>query len=197
MRSSGHGALFVLGLTLATLACAAPAQPTGAAPDGVLDLEGRAVDPLDAPGATAVVLIFTRTDCPISNRYAPEVRRLYERFHDQGVRFWLVYPDPGITVEDIEKHLAEYAYPLPALRDPRHVLARRAGATITPEAAVFGGGREPLYLGRIDDRYVDLGRARPEATRHDLEQALEAVIEGRPVPEPRTEAIGCFIADLS
>ena len=96
MRSSGHGALFVLGLTLATLACAAPAQPTGAAPDGVLDLEGRAVDPLDAPGATAVVLIFTRTDCPISNRYAPEVRRLYERFHDRGVRFWLVYPDPGI-----------------------------------------------------------------------------------------------------
>ena len=77
------------------------------------------------------------------------------------------------------------------------MLVRRAGATITPEAAVFGAAPEPLYLGRIDDRYVDFGKARPEATRHDLEQALDAVLDGRPVPEPRTEAIGCFIADLS
>ena len=197
MRTSRQGGLFVLGLMLAGLACAAPAQPEQDAPAAVLDLAGRAVDPLAAPDARAVVLLFTRTDCPISNRYAPEVRRLYERFHERGVRFWLVYPDPDSTVEDIERHLAEYAYPLPALRDPRHELVRRAGATITPEAAVFGGAGEPLYLGRIDDRYVDFGRARPEATRHDLEQALEAVLEGRPVPEPRTEAIGCFIADLS
>ena len=188
--------MVVLGLMLVGLGCTAPAAPTEEARDSVLDLAGRAVDPLAASGAPAVVLLFTRTDCPISNRYAPEVRRLYERFHGRGVRFWLVYPDPDIAVEDIERHLSEYAYPLPALRDPRHVLVRRAGATITPEAAVFGSAREPLYLGRIDDRYVDFGKARPEATRHDLEQAIEAVLDGRPVPEPRTEAIGCFISDL-
>ena len=196
MRVSGRGGPLVLGLMLVVLGCAAPASPTGDAPKGVLDLAGRAVDPLAESGAPAVVLLFTRTDCPISNRYAPEVRRLYERFRERGVRFWLVYPDPDSTVEDIERHRAEYEYPLPALRDPRHELVRRAGATITPEAAVFGSAREPLYLGRIDDRYVDFGKARPAATRHDLERAIEAVLDGRPVAEPRTEAIGCFIADL-
>jgi len=190
--------LAAAGLALSLSACAAEA-PTGRAetPAGALDLGGRVVDPLDAPDAAAVVLLFARTDCPISNRYAPEVRRLYERFHDRGIAFWLVYPDPDATVGSIEAHRNEYEYPLPALRDPDHVLVRRAGATITPEAAVFLPGGNLAYLGRIDDRYVDFGQARPEATRHDLEEALEAVLAGEPVPTPRAKAVGCFIADLS
>ena len=184
-------------LVLALAACsAAPQGGSAEPPAAALDLAGRAVDPLDAPSAPAVVLLFTRTDCPISNRYAPEVRRLYERFHDRGVTFWLVYPDPAATVESIEAHRGEYSYPLPALRDPGHVLVRRAGATITPEAAVFRPGGDLVYLGRIDDRYVDFGQARPQATQHDLEQAIEAVLAGRPVPVARAKAVGCFIADL-
>ena len=197
-RASRRGRdLAVAGLVLALAACsAAPPRGESEAPAAALDLAGHAVDPLDAPGATAVVLLFTRTDCPFSNRYAPEVRRLYERFHDRGVAFWLVYPDPAATAESIEDHRREYSYPLPALRDPGHVLVQRAGATITPEAAVFRPGGEVAYLGRIDDRYVDFGQARPQATQHDLEQALEAVLAGRPVPVPRAKAVGCFIADL-
>jgi hypothetical protein len=41
------------------------------------------------------VLVFVRTDCPISNRYAPELRRLQDRFAPRGMAFWLVYPDPA------------------------------------------------------------------------------------------------------
>ena len=43
-----------------------------------------------------MVLLFIRTDCPISNRYAPDLERLYERFAPQGVEFRLVYPEPGL-----------------------------------------------------------------------------------------------------
>ena len=44
---------------------------------GVFDLDGRLVDPLALPAGTrAHVLVFTTTDCPISNRYAPEIQRL-------------------------------------------------------------------------------------------------------------------------
>ena len=67
---------------------------------------------------------------------------------------------------------------------------------ITPEAAVFAPDREMVYRGRIDDRYVDFGKTRARATRHDLTDALEAVLAGESVPNPRTEAVGCFIADL-
>jgi hypothetical protein len=37
---------------------------------------------------------------------------------------------------------------------------------------------------------------RPAATRHDLEDALEAILAGRPVANHRTPAVGCLIADL-
>jgi hypothetical protein len=82
------------------------------------------------------------------------------------------------------------------LRDPDHDLVRLAGATITPEAAVFVQGREMVYRGRIDDRYVDFGMTRTKATTHDLRNTLDAVLAGKPVPAARTRAIGCYIADL-
>jgi hypothetical protein len=82
-----------------------------------------------------------------------------------------------------------------ALRDPDHALVKAAGATITPEAAVFAGGHV-VYRGRIDDRYVDLGLERPAATKRDLADALTAVMSGKPVHPPTTQAVGCFIADF-
>ena len=65
----------------------------------LFDLEGKSVNPLADTGAKAVVFIFTRADCPISNRYAPEVRRLGASFTPEKVKFWLVYPD-GDTPPD-------------------------------------------------------------------------------------------------
>lgn len=142
-----------------------------------------------------VVLLFTRPDCPISNRYAPEVRRLYERYAPKGVRFYLVYSDKTSTEAAREKHGAEYGYPMPAVGDPRRELAAKAGVRVTPEAAVFLRGKL-LYRGRIDDRYEDFGRARPTASKHDLDEVLAAVVAERPLPFAETKAVGCAIEDL-
>lgn len=179
-------------LAAATL-LAALHSPAAAA---VLDLGGKAVDPLGDTNGRAVVLIFARTDCPISNRYAPEVRRLYAEFAQKGVEFYLVFPDRDESAATIRGHLDEYDYPLEALRDVEHDLVERTGASITPEVAVFTPGGEMVYRGRIDNRYVDFGRARAKATRHDLQLALDAVLEGQVVDNSRTRAVGCFIADL-
>jgi hypothetical protein len=145
----------------------------------------------------ATVVLFVRTDCPISNRYVPELQRIYEAYAQRGVAFWLVYPDPDAQDDAIRAHIEEYGYPMRALKDPDHRLVGHAGATITPEAALFDAGGDLVYLGRIDDRYVDFGKARPEPTRRDLALALDAVLEGRPVENDRTRAIGCFIGDLA
>ena len=155
-----------------------------------------AVDPLQTPGARATVLIFVRTDCPISNRYAPEIQRIAARFASEGVKFWLVYPDASETAESIRKHRAEYRYDLGVFQDPQHVLVKAARARVTPQAAIFLPGRKLVYHGRIDDRYIDFGKARPAATTHDLEVALEAVVAGKPVPKETTRAVGCYLADL-
>jgi hypothetical protein len=160
--------------------------------------EGGEVNPFDAPtDIKAIVFLFTSTDCPISNRYAPDVRRLATKFATKGVLFRLVYPDPADKRSAILDHMTAFAYAgaMQALRDPKHALVKFTGVTVTPEAAVYAGGRI-VYHGRIDDRYLDLGLERPAATVHDLDNALIAVLAGRPVEHPVTQAIGCYIADF-
>jgi thiol-disulfide isomerase/thioredoxin len=161
-------------------------------------LSGAPLDALHAPAGTkAIVLLFTSTDCPISNRYAPELRRIAEAFESKGVVFRLVYPNPAESDSAIREHMSAYAYSgaFEAVRDPEQSLVKYVGATITPEAAVVVHGRV-LYRGRIDDRFVDLGRERPAPTQRDLFDTLTAIAAGKPVPHAKTQAVGCFISDL-
>ena len=165
----------------------------------VQTIDGTPVDALAAPaGVKAMVFVFTSTDCPISNRYAPELQRIAATFASKGVAFRFVYPNPVDTASGIREHLTAYALGAPSqvLRDPTQALVKFAHATVTPEAAVVVGGRV-VYLGRIDDRYVELGVERSAPTRRDLAEALSAVLEGRKVAQPATQAVGCFIADFA
>jgi hypothetical protein len=175
---------------------------------GVQDLDGRHVDPTTDPTAPITVTLFVDSDCPVSNRYAPEVRRLYLSYAPRGVNFWLVYPDPDISVQAIRKHMQDYGYQMPALRDPEHALVRRASAQVTPEVGIFLADGTLVYHGRIDDRYVDLTRRRPEATQHDVVAVLDALLEGETVeaswnPAPGRSlktmsqpGVGCYIRDF-
>lgn len=164
---------------------------------GCLCLCGAANPPDPFSGkASARVFVFARTDCPITNRYAPELQRIAAEFVPRGVQFWMVYPDPDETADRIAVHMAEYKMPGKALLDPRHELARRAHATISPQAAVFDQAGRMVYSGRIDDRYVDFGKSRAAASTHDLEQAVANTLSGKPVAQARTHAVGCYLADV-
>jgi hypothetical protein len=161
----------------------------------VPNFSGKSVDPFADP-ARARVFLFVRSDCPITNRYAPELARIASEFSSRGVAFWLVYEDSSETAQAVNKHIADYHLPGTALRDPQHVLSRRAHATVAPEAAVFDATGNLIYHGRIDDRYVDIGKARPAPQVHDLEDAISAVLSGRPVVRSETKAVGCALADV-
>jgi hypothetical protein len=174
----------------AFIACARPAA------EGVTDLDGRPVDPL-AGSAAVTVLVFVATDCPISNRYVPELGRLRARFESRGVAFWLVYPTAEESPAAIASHLTEFGLTLPAVRDTRHTLVHRAQVTVTPESAVFLRGGALAYHGRIDDKMVDFGEARPEATRHELADAIDAALAGRPAAAAGGRAVGCAISGVN
>ena len=139
------------------------------------------------------VLVFTTTDCPISNRYAPEIQRLAKKFGT--VKFVMVYPVASDTPELIDAHRKKFAYSIAFLRDDNYELVKKTGVTVTPEVAVTKDGRL-VYRGRIDDRYVDFGRDRPQPTVRDLERSLEALLAGRSVPVKETQAVGCILSDL-
>jgi AhpC/TSA family len=162
---------------------------------GPVDLAGNPQDPF-ASRAAVTVLLFVRTDCPITNRYAPELQRLAQEFKTRSVAFWLVYPDPDEAPQHIQDHIRDFRFPGQPLRDPRHDLVREAHATVAPEAAVFNGSGKLVYHGRIDDRYVDIGKTRPAAQVHDLEDAISAVLAGKPVAHAETRAVGCSLADV-
>ena len=94
------------------------------------------MDPLKSAGGKVVVLVFVRTDCPVSNRYAPTIQKLSASLAGK-VAFWLVYPSKAESAEMIRKHELEYGYKIPALRDPQHLLVKESQVEITPEVAVF------------------------------------------------------------
>jgi hypothetical protein len=175
------------------MSSAAPTRPTRELP-GVTDLDGRSADPFSATNARAVVLIFFSIECPICQRYAPELRALREQFTPRGAALWLVQPGSAETPEATRRFLEEFNLPVPLLRDPRHVLVKLAGAKTTPEAAVFLPGGRLAWRGRIDNRYVDFGKTRPAPTRRDLRDALQAVLAGKRPPRAGAPAVGCPIA---
>lgn len=165
----------------------------------VENLDGTPVRPF-ASAARAWVFVFTRTDCPVAARYAPELQRLQERAVSARAAFHLVFVDPAETAETVRAYLHDYGYAGRALRDPEHHLVHFASATATPEAAVFvpsSDGPVLIYRGRIDDRYVDIGRMRPAPTRHDLDEVLTAVGQGQKLEPRSTPAVGCLIADVT
>ena len=157
------------------------------------DAEGRRHTLAEAQDGRAVVLVFLAIDCPISNRYAPELARLSSDYSRRGVAFYAVHSDPAVSREQIAKHARDFSLPFPALLDSSQSLARQAGATLTPEAVVLSPAGEVLYRGRIDDRVIDFGKDRTEPTRRDLRRALDQILAGQRVTVPATKAIGCGI----
>jgi hypothetical protein len=207
-RRSRTTRLLVTLLVAFTVGCGAPSatpardaeRERGGSPSSsttLLDLDGRSFDLWQTRDASAVTaIVFTRSDCPISNRYAPTVKKLHDAYRSRGVRFYLVYVDPKEEPKRIRRHLDEFEYPCPALRDPTHALVAATGATMTPEAIVYDSQRKIVYRGRIDDLFADLGQSRDEPTTHELADAIEATLSGQPVREPLTNAVGCPISDL-
>ncbi len=159
----------------------------------VMDANGKKVALLHDKSRKATVLLFVTNECPITNAYAPEIKRICDAYAAQKVAFYLVYADPALKAATVRQHVKDYRLHCPALLDSAHLLVHFTQATITPEAVVLAPDGKRLYKGRIDDRYIDFGKARYAATTHDLRDALDAILQGKPVSHPITKAIGCFI----
>jgi hypothetical protein len=174
-------------------ACAVSLMGSQAAPVQVRDIDGRLHAPF-AAGGPANVLLFVTSDCPISNGYAPEIQRLCGEYGRRGISCLLVYEDVNVEAAAVRSHLAEYRYRgIPAVIDHDRTIARRAGASVTPQAVVIGTDAAIEYRGRIDNKYEELGRARRVITARELQDALDALLAGHPVARRETTALGCHI----
>jgi hypothetical protein len=157
------------------------------------DADGRRRSDRDWAHSKAAVFLFIANECPISNRYAPEVNRIVDDYASTGFSFFAVHSDPDEHSDSVRKHTREFGYKFPALLDPAQTLAAGWGVTATPTAVVVSPAGVVLYRGRIDNRYIDFGRYRDSGIESDLRRALDAVAAGKPVANRFTRSIGCAL----
>ena len=163
----------------------------------IKDIDGKVRNPFESEHSIASVLIFITHDCPISNAYSPELSRLRNEYEEKGFKMMLIYVDPDASTEGIKVHLKEYSLVgYTAIADPTHRLVKATGATVTPEVAVVLPDGSISYRGRIDNMYPALGQRRRVITEKDLRNALNAIIENKPVKIARTQAVGCYMPNL-
>ena len=86
----------------------------------------------------------------------------------------------------------KHGYQFPYLIDETQEIARTYGATNTPHVYVLqrqGSDLQVAYIGAIDDNARDA----KGVTRRYVEEAIDALLAGKPVVTTRTKAIGCGI----
>ncbi len=143
---------------------------------------------------TAVVVVFMCNHCPYVKAYKDRLVALQRDFAERGVLLVGINANdeekyPEDSFEKMKTYAAEWGLNFPYLRDRSQEVAESFGARCTPEPFVLDQQGILRYRGRIDDNYND-----PAAvTRHDLREAIEAVLDNREFTQPVEPAIGCSV----
>ena len=160
----------------------------------LLDTAGKPHSIGESPANKAVVFVFLGPECPLCQRYAPTLNKLVEG-SSKSVEFYGVVSGSSATRAEAAKFAAEYKLNFTVLFDGTAELAARFKPTHVPEAFAVKSTGELLYRGRIDDWYEAPGKPKATVQSHDLRNAIEAAVAGKPVPIAETKAIGCLFED--
>jgi peroxiredoxin len=146
----------------------------------------------ECSGSSATVIVFLYATCPLCQRAAPVLEKLWQEKQSQGVQVLGVFTD-GASAADVEKYKKDYGVSFPLLIDAGGKVASALSATATPEAFVLDRDAKVRYMGRINDLYQVRGVQSQTPVREDLREALSDVVSGTAVRLPRTLPVGCAI----
>jgi mono/diheme cytochrome c family protein len=191
----------VLGLVFTTHGAAQadePIKPTAVGDkvgnsDSLRDLRGGKRPLHGFTDQKAIVLVFLGADCPVSNLCVPTLLEVEKKYRDKKVQFLAVYPNESEDFDQVAGHARDRDVPFLVLKDFGQKLAGMVGVTRVPSVAVLDGEFVLRYRGRINDQY-GAGVSRAKATRDDLREAIDQVLESKKVTVPETEADGCLIS---
>ncbi|MBT1710932.1 redoxin domain-containing protein [Fulvivirgaceae bacterium PWU5] len=138
------------------------------------------------------VWVFLAVDCPISQKYISELRRMDSVYTAHKLRVRGIVPGK-INPNEVKTFVDEYAIKFPVSIDRDFTDVRRFHATITPEAILVDRQGQILYQGAIDNWFFDLGKYRQRVTEHYLQDAIDAALQGKTPTVRKTEAVGCII----
>lgn len=159
------------------------------------DTQGGMVSPGDFVDNHAIVVIFMCNHCPYVKHIQTDLAKLAEEYQNRGVAVIGInandverYPDD--SPERMREESARAGYTFPYLYDATQEVARAYRAACTPDFFVFDRERKLAYRGQMDDSRPSSGKP---VTGRDLRAALDAVLEGQPVPADQKPSVGCNI----
>lgn len=148
----------------------------------------------DYAGAKVLVVAFTCNHCPYVIGSEDRLIALHHDLAGRGLALVCINANEDANhPTDSFEHMVERArtkgFPFDYLRDEAQAVALAYGALRTPHFYVFDAGRALRYTGRMDDNPRDAAKA----TTRELRDAVEAVLDGRRVPVPLTNPLGCNV----
>jgi thiol-disulfide isomerase/thioredoxin len=159
---------------------------------GLRSLAGDAIPFAESlgPNGRAVCFAFLHPACPLAQEYAPVLNALADEFADKGIRFVGVVCEVDDAAE-VEAYRGDFGITFPLRLDPDFMLAEALDATTTPEVVLVDRDQRIRYAGRIDDRYKLRGVMTPGDAEPELRNAIEDLLAGLAIREPRTKPAGC------
>ncbi|MFN5920890.1 MAG: redoxin domain-containing protein [Bacteroidota bacterium] len=147
---------------------------------------------LDLKKQTAVY-VFISPECPLCQNYTKTLNAFHQTYASKQIALVAIVPGKAYTSKQVADFARTYKVKFSVFIDENKKLTRYFKATITPEAFLFVPDKGLVYAGRIDNWAYAPGRKRTIVTEHDLRNALDAYVAGKPVPVSKTKAGGCFI----
>lgn len=151
-----------------------------------------------------LAIVFTCNHCPTAQAYEEKLIRMVDDYRDRGVGFVAIspndpdavslaelgYSDMGDDLEDMKIRAKDRKYNFPYLYDGDTQKASIAyGPAATPHVFIFDSERKLQYTGRIDD--TENPYIQPE--QQDMINALEALLNEKPVTVQKTKTFGCSV----
>ena len=154
--------------------------------------QGKVVELTAEPESKATVVCFLGAECPLARLYGPKLNEMQAAYAAQGVQFIGVNSNQQDSLEDVKEYVERYEISFPMAKDYNNEVADRFHAVRTPEVFVLDQQLTVRYRGRIDNQYLP-GISRAETTTHDLKNALDQLLAGKPIEVSKTKPNGCFI----
>lgn len=161
------------------------------------NVDGKMVSLSDFPDAKGFIVAFDCNTCPVSKAYNDRILALNKKYAPKGFPLIAINPNsPEISSGDSFDEMVRYAkkkgYDFPYLYDESQATVRAFGATNTPHIFVLaksGSELKVAYIGAIDDNSRDAEKVK----KHYVENAVDALLAGKPVETTKTKAVGCGV----
>lgn len=163
----------------------------------LLNIDGKMVSLADYKDAKGYIVTFTCNTCPYAVGYEDRLIALNNKYAALGYPLIAIMPNnpevqPGDSMEKMKERAKSKGFTFPYLMDKGQTVYPQYGATKTPHVYVLqktSKGNVVKYIGAVDDNYQDASAVK---TKY-VENAVNALLQGKEVPEKETKAIGCTI----